>query len=282
MSLPPGKYFWAVEPVDASSHRGTRSAVGSFELDLAERDGDGASSDLIDEPVVMDPHLAWNPVPGAVAYDVEVNYSDDWSVGSKVCCKGTTIGTALSPTVILPNNVYYWRVRAIDADGNAGQWNVGTPFDKHFGDLPPTIQNLRLVDAQRRPDLPAGSAMTSPVVAWDPVPGAADYETQIVPRLGGLCDWTDPDLGTNDVWRNRVTAATAWTPLGRPHQGSSRPTRATRTSASRRTAEARVPGASTASACAPGPVTPRSSATGPSWAATASRAFVYTASAARR
>ena len=218
VSLPPGKYFWAVEAVDASSHRGERSAVGSFEWSWPSGTST-AVSDLIDEPVVMDPHLSWNPVPGAVAYDVEVNYSDDWSVGSKVCCKGTTIGTELSPTVILPNNVYNWRVRAIDSDGNAGQWNVGTPFNKHFGDLPPTIQNLRLVDAQGGPDLPPGSAITSPVVAWDPVPGAADYETQIVPRFGGLCDWTDPDLGTNDVWRNRVTAATAWTPLATPAPG---------------------------------------------------------------
>ena len=109
-----------------------------------------------------------------------------------MCCTARTIGNELSPTVILPNNVYNWRVRAIDSDGNAGQWNVGTPFNKHFGDLPPTIQNLRLVDAQGGPDLPAGSAMTSPIVAWDPVPGAADYEFQIVPRLGGSATGRTP------------------------------------------------------------------------------------------
>ena len=150
-------------------------------------------------------------MPGAVGYDVEVNYSDDWSVGSKVCCTGTTTGTELSPTVTLPNNVYNWRVRAIDPDGNFGQWNVGSPFDKHFGNLPPTIQNLRLRDKDG--DIATGSASSSPIVMWDPVPGAADYEYQIVPRTLGICDWTDTGA---DVWRGTVTAATAWTPLSAP------------------------------------------------------------------
>jgi hypothetical protein len=210
VSLPAGRYYWAVEPVDASSHPGARSAVGSFDWSWPSATGT-AVSDLIDEAVVMDPHLSWDPVPGAVGYDVEVNYSDDWSVGSKVCCTGATTGTELSPTVILPNNVYNWRVRAIDPDGNFGQWNVGTPFDKHFGNLPPTVQNLRLRD--RDGDLAIGSTSSSPIVAWDPVPGAADYEYQIVPRTLGICDWTD---SSGDVWRGTVTAATAWTPLGAP------------------------------------------------------------------
>jgi hypothetical protein len=208
IALAPGRYYWAVEAVDASSHRGARSAVGSFDWSWPSATSTTVS-DLIDEPVVMDPHLAWNPVPGAVGYDVEVNYSDDWSVGSKVCCSAITRGTELSPTVILPNNVYNWRVRAIDPDGNYGQWNVGTPFDKHFGNVPPTIQNLRLRD--REGDLAAGTATSTPIVVWDPVPGAADYEYQIVPRTLGVCDWTQPDA--SDVWRNTVTASTAWTPL---------------------------------------------------------------------
>ena len=165
VSLPPGKYYWAVEAVDASSHRGTRSAVGSFEWTWPSATST-AVSDLIDEPVVMDPHMSWDPVPGAVGYEVEVNYSDDWSVGSKVCCTGTTTGTELSPTAILPNNVYNWRVRAKDAEGNFGQWNVGTPFDKHFGNVPPTVAGLALRD--NNVGLPIGSSTTTPVVVWDP------------------------------------------------------------------------------------------------------------------
>ena len=204
VSLTPGRYYWAVEAVDASSHRGTRSAVGSFEWTWPSAAGT-AVSDLIDEPVVMDPHLAWDPVPGAVGYDVEINFSDDWAVGSKVCCTGVVTGTEMSPTKILPNNVYNWRVRAIDPDGNSGQWNVGTPFNKHFGDVPPTIQNLQLAP-QATPEVP--------IVTWSPVPGAADYEYQIVPRDVGGCDWT---VTGSNVWRGTVTSSTAWTPLSSPN-----------------------------------------------------------------
>ena len=207
VSLPPGRYYWAVEAIDASSHRGARSAVGSFEWSWPSATGT-AVSDLIDEPVVMDPHLAWNPVPGAVGYDVEVNYSEDWSVGSKVCCDAATPGTELSPTKILPNNVYNWRVRALDPDGNAGQWNVGAPFDKHFGNVPPTVAALALRD--HNGGLAVGATTTTPVVTWDPVPGAADYEVQVVPFSAGLCQWTATGV---HVWRDTITAANAWAPL---------------------------------------------------------------------
>jgi hypothetical protein len=209
VSLPPGRYYWAVEAVDASSHRGTRSAVGSFESSWPSATSTFVS-DLIDEPVVMDPHMSWDPVPGAVGYDVEVNYSDDWSVGSKVCCTGTTTGTELSPTVTLPNNIYNWRVRAKDPDGNFGQWNVGTPFDKHFGNLPPTVSGLALRDYDG--GLTVGATTPTPVVSWDPVPGAADYEVQVAPFDGVLCQWT---VTGSHVWRDTITAATAWTPLAK-------------------------------------------------------------------
>src|SRR5215218_5068703 len=79
VALSPGRYYWAVEPVDASGHVGTRSAVSSFEWTWPSATAT-AVSDLISEPVVMDPRLSWNAVPGAVGYDVEINYSDDWSV----------------------------------------------------------------------------------------------------------------------------------------------------------------------------------------------------------
>ena len=71
---------------------------------------------------------------GAAGYQVEVNFSSDWAAGSKVCCdpinfltQASTLGTSLSPAVVLDNNTYFWRVRAIDSEGNAGVWNVGRP-----------------------------------------------------------------------------------------------------------------------------------------------------------
>ena len=59
------------------------------------------------------------------------------------------------PWTALNNAEYYWRVRAIDSDGNAGVWNEGPRFTKAFDDEAPTIKNLRLVTAEQKPQPPA-------------------------------------------------------------------------------------------------------------------------------
>ena len=116
-----------------------------------------AVSDLVSDPEVFDPEFSWSAVTGAKGYEVEVNSTSSWASGSKVCCssisvsvKMTTYGTSYSPPVVLPNNTYYWRVRAIDASGNAGPWAAGPAFAKAFANVPstpaPVVDNLRLVD----------------------------------------------------------------------------------------------------------------------------------------
>ena len=60
------------------------------------------------------------------------------------------IGNSYAPTVVFKDNIYYWRVRALDAAGNPGVWNAGPTFDKRFDKVPPTpgssIKNLRMRD----------------------------------------------------------------------------------------------------------------------------------------
>ena len=225
VSLAPGRYYWAVEPVDAANHRGRRSVVGSFvwswpTATLARL------TDLIEDRRVMDPRFSWDQVPGAVAYQVEVNASSDFATGSKVCCDELSTGTSLSPVDLQPNNVYYWRVRALDAEGNAGQWNAGNAFDKNFGNyrglpgIPPTVAGLRLRDndSPAATDLDPTTSVVdtdTPVMTWDPVPGASHYDVQVVPIVGGACDWSRTNYLID-------TATTAWTPLT-PLVGATKP-----------------------------------------------------------
>ena len=229
-SLAPGRYYWAVEPVDAANHRGRRSVVGSFVWSWPTATP-ARLTDLIDDQRIMDPRFSWDPVPGAVAYQVEVNASSDFATGSKVCCDELSTGTSLSPLDLQPNNAYYWRVRALDAEGNAGEWNVGSAFDKNFGNyrglpgIPPTVAGLRLRDNDS-PDAATDLAPATPVVdtdtpvmTWEPVPGASHYEVQVVPIVDGACNWstTRPDRWLID------TAATAWTPLTALEPGATKP-----------------------------------------------------------
>ena len=145
--------------------------------------------DLNAAPEVFDPQFSSGPVPGAARYEVEVNSSSDFAPGSKVCCTDTTIATSLSPTEVFEDNVYYWRVRALDPDGNAGVWNAGGSFLKTFdkvaapGMTAPSIKNLRMRDNLTDPGvdqdlLTPGYQTQVPMVTWDAVPGAASYDVE--------------------------------------------------------------------------------------------------------
>jgi hypothetical protein len=210
-TLSPGTYYWAVTPMDSEMHTGARSRVGSFEWSWPTTTSVRVT-DLNANARVFDPQFSWDPVAGAARYEVEINSSQDFAPGSKVCCSEPTIGTSLSPVKALPNNRYYWRVRALDLDGNAGLWNLGPEFEKSFDSVTPpedTVPGLHLRDNEG--PLPVGSITSSPVVAWDSVPGASSYEVDVVPYVLGGCNWTS---SSPDTWKKIRTASTTWTPLG--------------------------------------------------------------------
>jgi hypothetical protein len=209
-TLPAGLYYWAITPVDAVGHRGARSRIGSFSWSWPTTTTTHVN-DLNPDPRVFDPQFTWAPVPGAARYEVEVNSAADFPVGSKWCCSNVTTGTSLSPTQVLANNGYFWRVRAIDASGNAGIWNVGEPFEKQFDSITPAIPGLTMSDVGGNP-LPAGTSTDTPVVTWSPVPGAASYEVQVtryIPEFG--CNWAAERSPEKQIVE---TSSLAWTPLG--------------------------------------------------------------------
>lgn len=210
-TLPGGQYYWAITPLDASGHRGSRSAVRSFSWSWPTSTTTQVS-DLNPDPRVFEPQFNWAPVPGAARYEVEVNSAEAFPVGSAWCCnlpasgETSTIGTSLTPIHVLGNNEYYWRVRAVDANGNAGVWNEGSKFTKAFDSVTPTVPNLTMADANGNA-LPA-EATDTPIVTWSPVPGASSYEVQVT----GYVAKSGCDLG--HVIQDVMTSTLAWTPAG--------------------------------------------------------------------
>jgi hypothetical protein len=184
----PGRYYWAVAPLDADRHSGARSSTGSFVVAWPSATATHVQ-DLNPDDRVYDPQFSWDPIPGAARYEVEINTSAEFAPGSKVCCTDPTTGTSLSPTHVLPNNTgdgggYFWRVRAIDSDGNAGQWNFGPGFPKYFN--PTTISsipNLHIGDHSADPVAGATPDVAYPVASWDPAPGASSYEVEVAPTV---------------------------------------------------------------------------------------------------
>ena len=222
IALATGTYYWGVTPVDAEGNRGAPSPVASFSWSWPSTTTPTVTDLNSTDPEVFDPKFSWNPVAGAAKYEVDINSSSDFAPGSKVCCSTTTIATSLSPTTLLKDNVYYWRVRAFDPDGNAGVWNYGSPFTKTFDKTAPTgpvtgsaIKNLHVRDnatddtvtADADHDLSNGFQTTVPVVSWDSVPGASSYEVQVSNWNGSTC---------SPVVQTVKTSVPSWTPLGAP------------------------------------------------------------------
>ena len=212
--LTPDKtYYWGITPIDAAGNRGAPSDVRSFVWRWPSTTVPEVT-DVASAVEIYDFEFSWDAVPGATGYEVEINSSSDWAPGSKVpkCCdvnpitKVTTIGTTFTPKIVLPNNYYYWRVRAVDPSGNAGVWNVGPEFFKSFDNVLPSVQNLRMVDNPFPTE--AAFETSTPVVGWDPVPGASAYEVEVT-RFANGCQWT----AILEHWKTR-TATTFWTPLG--------------------------------------------------------------------
>src|SRR6266404_394170 len=117
IALATGTYYWNVIPLDAEGNRGAASATASFSWTWPSTTTLQVN-DLNSAAEVYDPQFSWAPVAGAARYEVEINSSSDFAAGSKVCCTSTTIATSLSPTTVFKDNTFYWRVRAIDPDGN--------------------------------------------------------------------------------------------------------------------------------------------------------------------
>ncbi len=192
-TLNAGTYHWQITPVDTDGHRGTPSAVGRFSWGWPS----GLTTrvdDLNPAAEVFDPLLTWSSVPGAAGYDVEVNTTPAFAPGSTFF-KATVAGTAVAPTVPVPNNTYFWRVRAVDPDGRAGTYVSGSfrkEFDDTTGATPPrdTVPGLTLRDGATDAALPVGSTTSSPTLSWTPVTGAAEYEVQVGPRDGEVCSWS--------------------------------------------------------------------------------------------
>ncbi len=206
-SIPDGTYYWSVTPLDAEGHKGLASATRSVVVHWNASAGSPVVTDLATDPELMDPLFSWGTVLGASAYELEISGSADFAPGSKICCNGTTTATSLSPTALFPDNTYFWRVRPYDAANHPGPWTVGAPFTKTFDNVPPlvapSVKNIHMRDMT---DVGSDSSRT-PVIMWDPVMGASEYQVEIDPFQSGSCN-------SSNHYGVFTTAVPAWAPQG--------------------------------------------------------------------
>ena len=90
-------------------------------------------ADVIFEPTmyhtgapITDVALDWQPVGGAVRYQLQVALDPDFNQASMKDDRAV-VSTRFSPQFTYLNDDFYWRVRAIDAGNNKMAWPL-TPF----------------------------------------------------------------------------------------------------------------------------------------------------------
>ena len=153
-------YYYKVRALDANGRAGAWSSIVS----VTDR---AASTGTLSAPAVTGgkdsqgrPTLKWNAVSGAAKYEVYRARSKD----GDYIKYSTVTGTSYTNISYIENgNTYYYKVRALDANGTAGAWSsiVSVTYKQT---LPaPTVTGGN--DAQGRPTL-----------KWNAVTGAAKYE----------------------------------------------------------------------------------------------------------
>ena len=115
------------------------------------------------------PTLTWNAVSGAAKYEVYRARSKDGTYTKY----STTTGTAYTNSSYLTSGAtYYYKVRALDANGNAGPYSAVVSVTCRLKLTAPSVTGGN--DAQGRPTL-----------KWNAVTGAAKYEVYRARSLNG-------------------------------------------------------------------------------------------------
>lgn len=184
-------YNWRIKATLASGIETNWSVTRTFMpsgLAAATLNSPVDSADTKAVDVVLD----WNPVPGAVRYDLQI--STDQNFLSGVTTYGGLVGTRFSPPNTLANDQYWWRVRPYDAGGNFLQWTqvpVWT-FQRNWPDQPQLVY-------------PANNAVVGDpfFFQWTAVPHASSYHFEL---------HTSPDFEPSNLICAKSTVNTTFVP----------------------------------------------------------------------
>ena len=173
-----GTYYWKVTPLDRHGNSDQPSETRSFILSWLQAPTllsplSNPSGDPI-QALPMTPRLLWSAVEGADHYSVQM--STDAEFGSLVSpyLPLRTDNTSHTPTDALANDKdYFWRVKAVDRQGNEGPWSSTSRFYLRWSYGPTGSRP----DMRPQPLTPTNGALNVglPMISWTPVQGAAVY-----------------------------------------------------------------------------------------------------------
>ncbi|HSM73922.1 MAG TPA: hypothetical protein VK852_04780, partial [Desulfobacterales bacterium] len=125
------RYFWRVKAADASAE--SPWVTGSFRVNavndppptpVVKNPGDGAWVDS------LTPRLAVHPLADPDGDGLSFHFAiyADQKLTAPVAESGPVAAEWVVPTALADNTRYFWRVRAVDAHGAAGEWSAASGF----------------------------------------------------------------------------------------------------------------------------------------------------------
>ncbi len=172
------------------------------------------------EVALQDVVLDWEPVAGAQTYDVQV--ATEPSFTNFVVDAKNIYGTRYSPAVTTNNDEFWWRVRAVDANGQPTAWTTSrNNFKRQWPHKPQLLH-------------PLGTALRDGArfFEWTPVKHASTYQVWVSANASGspanLCGTTPnttfaPRNGTCSIINGDATFYWFVVPFDEPYPSGGLP-----------------------------------------------------------
>jgi hypothetical protein len=130
-ALPDGVYYWRVSAVDAEANTSAWTASWSFAVDTAD-------TVVLSVPTLLSPangastgdrtpFLDWTTVTAATTVQYRLQVDDDAGFSSPLVSKAAVKWSYVTLNTLAMGK-YYWRVSAVDAQGNMSAWTSGWSF----------------------------------------------------------------------------------------------------------------------------------------------------------
>ncbi len=162
-----GNQLWSVDSAHISLVSYTDSLTAPVTLSLPP-DGAPGVGTLI-ESAVMNISLDWETLPGATAYQWQLNYETDFSELPEGF-EGTTESSSVHLADLEPATGYYWRVRAIAP--TLSPWSEKWSFYTPMGTEAPAPH-------LESPIAGATDVSAEPIFQWSAIDGADGYELMV-------------------------------------------------------------------------------------------------------
>ena len=163
-TLPDALQYWRVRAINALNVSGAWSAIRYFTVDTTPQAVPTLVSPANGGIVLTTiPKMTVGTVSGAKYYQFQVDDAEDFVTPLLDVTKNTNYNIPTAAQA-LPFGTAYWRVRSIDAAGNASGWSSARSF---------------IVTILKTPVNLSYSTVTKPVFSWMPISGALAYRIQV-------------------------------------------------------------------------------------------------------